>query len=71
MRRASDFIFESVEELEYHLHKISLKRSKSHIESPKWLMNKGAAINPKKKDDKCFQCALTMALNYNEILKKI
>ena len=49
MRKASDFIFESVEELEYHLHKISLKRSKSHIESPKWLMNKGAAINPKKK----------------------
>ena len=33
-------------------------------------MNKGAAISPKKKDDKCFQYALTMSLNYNEILKK-
>ena len=49
MRGASDFIFESVEELEYYLHKISLKRGKSHIESPKWLMNKAAAISPKKK----------------------
>ena len=33
--------------------------------------NKRATINPKnKKDDKCFQYALTLALNYNEIKKK-
>ena len=28
-------------------------------------------MNPKnEKDEKCFQCALTLALNYNEINKK-
>ena len=68
MRGASDFIFESVELIDYHLHKISLKRGKSYIESSEWLLNKGATINPKnKKDDQCFQFTLTLALNYNEI----
>ena len=37
MRGASDFISESVELLEYHLHKISLRRGKSYIKSPEWL----------------------------------
>ena len=33
--------------------------------------NKRATINPKnKKDDKCFQYALTLSLNYDEIKKK-
>ena len=68
MRGGSDFIFESVELIDYHLHKISLKRCKSYIESSECLINKGATINPKnKKDDKCFQYALTLALNYNKI----
>ena len=68
MRGGSDFAFESVELIDYHFHKISLKRCKSYIESYEWLINKGATINPKnKKDDKCFQYALTLALNYNEI----
>ena len=31
MRRKSDFIFGSAELLDYHLHKISLKRGKSYI----------------------------------------
>ena len=29
--------------------------------------NKKATINPKNKDDKCFQYALTVALNYEQI----
>ena len=37
MRGASDFISESVELLEYHLHKISLRRGKSYIKSSEWL----------------------------------
>ena len=40
MRGGGDFIFESVELLDYHLHKISLKRGKSYIKSPDWLENK-------------------------------
>ena len=35
MRRESDFSFESVELLDYHLRKVSLKRGKSYIKSPK------------------------------------
>ena len=37
-----------------NLNKISLNRGGSYIDSPKWLKNKNAAINPKSKDDKCF-----------------
>ena len=70
MRGGSDFIFESVELIDYHLHKISLKRGKSYIESSEWLINKGATINPKNKKDKCFQYALALVLNHNEIKRK-
>ena len=64
MRVGSNFIFESVEPLEYHLHKISLKREKS----PEWLKNKKATINPQNKhDNNCFQYAITAALNHENI----
>ena len=67
MRGGSDFIFESVELLDYHLHKISLKRGKPYIKSPEWLINKRATINPKNKDNKCFQYSITVALNHQSI----
>ena len=71
MRGGSSFTFESVELMDYKIHETNLKRGGSYIESPEWLKNKGATINPKnKKDDKCFQYALTLALNYNEVKKK-
>ena len=71
MRGGSDFIFESVELIDYKLHKIRLKGVGSLIESPEWLKNTGATINPKnRKGDKCFQYPLTLALNYNKIKKK-
>ena len=47
MRAGSDFIFESFQPFDYKLHKTSLKRGKSYLESPKWLKNKGATINSK------------------------
>ena len=37
MRGGRDFTFESVELMDYKLHKTSLKREKSYIVSPKWL----------------------------------
>ena len=70
MRKGSDFIFESVELLDYRLHKISLKRGKSYIESPEWLRNKRATINLQNNDDKYFQYALTVELNHQNIRKK-
>ena len=43
MKRSS-YIFERVNLLEYHLHKISLNRGSSYIESPTWVKNKKVAI---------------------------
>ena len=67
MRGGSNFIFESVELLDYHLHKISLKRDKSYIKFPRWSEKKGATINPQNNDNKCFQYAITVALNHQNI----
>ena len=48
LRNGSNFVFESVNLLSYHIHKTSLKRGKLYIKSPEWLLNKRATINPKK-----------------------
>ena len=55
--RASEFVFDYVESLNYIFHKVDLKRSGSYIETPDWIQNK------------CFQHAITIALNYDEIKK--
>ena len=69
--KGSDFVFESVDLLDYKLHRVCLNRGKSCIESPKWLENKKAVINPKNEnDDKRLRWSITCALNYNEIMKK-
>ena len=67
--RGSEFVYDGVDVLYYNLNKVSLSRGGSYIESPKWLKNKKAKINPKNKDEKCFQYALTIALNYEKIKK--
>ena len=66
--KGSEFIFDSVNLLHYHLQKTSLKRTgSSYIDSLGWLKNKKATINPKNNDDNCFQYALTVALNHKQI----
>ena len=45
--RGSEFVFDNADSLYYKLHKISLNRGGSYIDSPKWLKNKKATINPK------------------------
>ena len=47
--------------------KKSLNKSESYIDSSKWLKSKKSTINPKNNDDKCFQYALVVALNYEQI----
>ena len=55
LRNGSNFVFESVDLLSYHIHKTSLKREKSCMKSPEWVVNERATINPKKfSDKKCF-----------------
>ena len=64
----SEFVPSGIDLLYYHLQTISLNRKgSSFIDSPKWLKNKKATINPKNNDNNCFQCALTVALNHNQI----
>ena len=52
--RGSEIGFNSVDLLEYKINKTSAKRGGSHVDSPKWLQNKKATINPKNDDDKGF-----------------
>ena len=65
--KGSEFNSDGVDLLYYHLQKICLKRDGLYTDFPKWLNNKKAIINPKKNDDNCFQFALTVALNYQNI----
>ena len=66
--KGSSFTFERIDLLEYHLHKISLNRGSSYINSPEWIKNKGVTINPKNtKNHMCFQYAITAALNHQNI----
>ena len=67
LRNGSNFVFESVNLLSYHIHDTTLKRGKSYIKSPEWILNKRATINPKNKDNKCFQYSITVALNHQNI----
>ena len=53
--KGSGFIFDSVDLLYYHLQKTSLgRKGGSYIDSPKWLKNKKATINPKNNDNNFF-----------------
>ena len=65
--KGSDFIFDSVQLIYYKCHKLSFKCGCSYIDSPDWIKNKKATINPKNGDDKCFQYAATVKLNSEEI----
>ena len=67
--RGSKFTYDSVDALYYNLSKVSLSRGGSYIDSPKWIKNKKVTINLKNSDDKCFQYALTVALNHQQIKK--
>ena len=67
--RGSEFEFDGVNFLYYDFNKTSINRGRSYIDSPKWLKNKKSAINPKTNEDKCFQYAVTLALNLDKIKK--
>ena len=63
----SEYRFERVALLGYKLHKISLNRVGSYIDSPKWIKNKKGTINPKNKDKRCFAYAIIASLNRDKI----
>ena len=56
----------------YKCRKINANRGGSYIDSPDWIKNKKATINPiNKKDNKCFPYAITVTLNHEEIKKDL
>ena len=65
--RGPDSEFDGVNFLYYDFNKTSINRGGSYINSPKWLKDKKTTINPKNNDDKCFQYAVTLALNVDNI----
>ena len=66
--KGSEFLFDYVHSMHYKCLKINLNRGVSYIDSPDWIKNKKATINPNnKKDNKYFQYAVTVALNYEKI----
>ena len=68
---SSSFTYESVEECNIHFNEIDLRHGATYIESPKWLKNKKATINPKNANDVySFMCAATIAFYHNELGSK-
>ena len=67
--KGSEFEFDGVNLLYYDFNKIILNRGGSYIESAQWIKDKKSTINPKNNDYKCFQYAVTVALNHEKINK--
>ena len=65
--RGSEFQFDGINFFYYNFNKTSIYRGGTYIDSPKWLKDKKSTINPKNNDDKCFQYAVTLALNLDNI----
>ena len=65
---SSSFVYESVEDLNIHFHKVDLQRGGSYIPTTDWIKTKKPTINPKNINDVyCFMYATTIAL-YNKEL---
>ena len=68
--KGSDFLFDYVHFRYYKCHNIKPNCSGLYKDSPNWIKNVNATINPiKKKDNKCFQYAVTIPLNHEEVRK--
>ena len=67
--RGSDFVFNGINYSYYDFNRVSISKGGSYIDSPKWFKDKKCAINQKNTDNKCFQYATTLALNFNNIDK--
>ena len=68
--KGSEFVFHYVHLLHCKCHKIDLNCGGSYVDSLDWIKNKKATINLiNKKDNKCFQYAVTVAPNHEKIKK--
>ena len=55
--KGSDFILDYVNLLYYKCHTINMNRGGSYMDSPDWIKNKKATLNPINDDYKYFQYA--------------
>ena len=63
--KGSEFLFDCVPLLYSKFHTINPNSVGSYIDFPDWIKNKKAIINSIiKKDNKCFQYAVTVTLNH-------
>ena len=68
--KGSEFVYNHVRLLYCKCHKINLNRS-GYIYSLNWIKNNHVAINLiNKKDNRCSQYTIIVALNHEEIKKK-
>ena len=64
----SSYLFEKGDLLEYHFHKVTLKRGSSYIPSPEWINNKKSTIDLQNtEDNNCFQYSIVAPLNHQKI----
>ena len=65
INKGSNFVFESVDLMDYILHRLRLRRGGSYVKSLQSLANKKATVNPKNKNDnECLRWSTISALNY-------
>ena len=71
--KGSEFVFNYIHVLYCKCDKINPNWVGSYIDSPNWTISKKATTNTINKKDKCFQYAVTVALNHEiigDILKQ-
>ena len=62
--KRSEFVFDCLHLLYFKCHKINPNRGGSFIDTPDWIRNRKATINPfNKKYNKCFQYPVALPLN--------
>ena len=62
-----DFVFNGINYFYYDFNRVSISKGGSYIESTKWLNNKKCTVNQKNNNNKCFQYATTLALNFDKV----
>ena len=70
LMKCSKSLFDYVHLLYHKYHKINLNSDGLYVDSTDWIKTKKATTNPiNKKHNKCFQYAVTVPLNHEEINK--
>ena len=70
--KGNEFVFHHIQLQYYKCHEINPNHGGSYIDSPDSMKNKKATLNPiNKKNNKCFQYSVTVALNHQEINKNL